>query len=54
MELYQRACILAYWRDGRAGKPPTVVTTAIARELTGFVWAIAYQVESSGALIRRS
>jgi hypothetical protein len=31
-----------------------VVTTAIARELTGFVWAIAYQVESSGALIRRS
>jgi transposase len=25
----------------RAGKPPTVVTAAIARELSGFVWAIA-------------
>jgi transposase len=25
----------------RAGKPPTVVVTAIARELSGFVWAIA-------------
>jgi len=43
-----------YRKLARAGKPPTVVTTAIARELTGFVWAIAYQVESSGALIRRS
>ena len=28
----------------RAGKPPTVVTIAIARELAGSVWAIAYQV----------
>jgi len=26
-----------------AGKPPTVVTAAIARELAGFVWAIARQ-----------
>ena len=30
-----------YRKLARAGKPPTVVTTAIARELTGFVWAIA-------------
>jgi transposase len=43
-----------YRKLARAGKPPTVVTTAIARELAGFVWAIANQVESSGALIRRS
>jgi transposase len=28
----------------RDGKPPTVVTAAIARELAGFVWAIAQQV----------
>ena len=28
----------------RAGKPTTTVTTAIARELAGFVWAIAGQV----------
>jgi len=33
----------------RAGKSPTVVTTAIARELAGFVWAIAQQVEIAGA-----
>ena len=43
-----------YRKLARAGKPPTVVTTAIARELAGFVGAIANQVESSGALIRRS
>jgi hypothetical protein len=24
----------------RSGKPPTVVVTAVARELAGFVWAI--------------
>ena len=35
-----------YRKLARAGKPPTVVTTAIARELAGFVWAIANQVES--------
>ena len=34
-----------YRKLARAGKPPTVVTTAIARELAGFVWAIANQVE---------
>ena len=28
-----------YRKLARAGKPPTVVTTAIARELAGFVWA---------------
>jgi len=28
----------------RTGKPANVVTTAIARELSGFVWAIARQV----------
>jgi len=30
-----------YRRLARTGKPANVVTTAIARELTGFVWAIA-------------
>lgn len=33
----------------RAGKPPTVVVTAIARELAGFVWAIARQAPPIGA-----
>jgi hypothetical protein len=30
-----------YRKLAGAGKPPTVVTTASARELSGFVWAIA-------------
>jgi transposase len=33
----------------RARKPPTVVTAAIARELAGFVWAIARQAQPTGA-----
>jgi len=33
----------------RAGKPPTVVTAAIARELAGFVWAIARQAQPTEA-----
>ena len=37
-----------YRKLARAGKPPTVVTTAIARELAGFVWAIANQAQSTG------
>lgn len=32
-----------YRKLARTGKPVNVVTTAIARELTGFVWAIARQ-----------
>ena len=35
-----------YRKLANAGKPATVVTTAIARELAGFVWAIAHQVAS--------
>jgi hypothetical protein len=31
-------------RLARTGKPANIVTTAIARELSGFVWAIARQV----------
>lgn len=31
----------------RAGKPPTVITAAIARELSGFIWAIAKQAQST-------
>ena len=34
-----------YRKLARTGKPATVVTAAIARELAGFVWAIARQVE---------
>jgi hypothetical protein len=37
-----------YRKLARAGKPPTVVTAAIARELTGFVWAIAKQSQPMG------
>ena len=33
-----------YRKLARAGKPANVVTAAIARELTGFVWAIARRV----------
>jgi transposase len=33
-----------YRRLARTGKPANVVTTAIARELSGFVWAIARHV----------
>jgi transposase len=36
-----------YRKLARAGKPPTVVTAAIARELAGFVWAIARQTKST-------
>jgi transposase len=38
-----------YRKLARAGKPPTVVTAAIARELAGFVWAIARQAQPTGA-----
>jgi transposase len=38
-----------YRRLAHAGKPATVVTTAIARELAGFVWAIAHQFASRTA-----
>jgi len=34
-----------YRKLTRAGKPPKTVTTAIARELAGFVWAIAGQMQ---------
>ncbi|SHF42122.1 Transposase [Acidocella aminolytica 101 = DSM 11237] len=38
-----------YRKFARAGKLTTVITTAIARELTGFVWAIANQVQPAAA-----
>ena len=34
-----------YRKLARAGKQPTVITAAIARELAGFIWAIAKQVQ---------
>ena len=34
-----------YRRLIAAGKPAVVATTAIAREMIGFIWAIAHQVE---------
>lgn len=40
----QRLC-RRYRRLVNRGKPTTVVTTAIARELAGFVWAIAQQTQ---------
>jgi transposase len=33
----------------RAGKLPTVITAAIARELVGFIWAIAKQIQSAAS-----
>lgn len=39
----ERLC-LQYRKLSRAGKPVTTVTTAIARQLAGFVWAIAHEV----------
>jgi transposase len=38
-----------YRKLARSGKPANIVTTAIARELAGFVWAIARQVPISVA-----
>lgn len=38
-----------YRKLAQAGKPATVVTAAIARELSGFVWAIAKQATPTGA-----
>jgi len=38
-----RLCV-RYRKLARTGKPANIVTTAIARELAGFVWAIARQV----------
>ena len=38
-----------YRKLARAGKQPTVVTAAIARELAGFVWAIARQAQPTDA-----
>ena len=35
----------AYRKLARAGKLPTVITAAIARELAAFIWAIAKQVQ---------
>jgi transposase len=35
-----------YWRLASKGKPLPKVTTAVARELLGFIWAIARQVEA--------
>ena len=32
-----------YRRLARTGMPANIVTTAIARELSGFIWAIARQ-----------
>jgi hypothetical protein len=37
-----------YRKLARAGQLPTVVTAAIARELVGFVWAIAMQTHPVG------
>jgi len=38
-----------YRKLARAGKAANVVTAAIARELAGFVWAIAKQAQPSAA-----
>ena len=37
-----------YRKLARTGKPANVVTAAIARELAGFVWAIAWRAAGGG------
>jgi transposase len=37
-----------YRRLAAAGKPKNVITTAIAREMVGFIWAIAREVQPAG------
>ena len=39
-----------YRRLVAAGKPKVVVTTAIAREMLGFIWAIAQTVQAPRAI----
>ena len=39
-----------YRRLAAGGKPKVVVTTAIARDMAGFVWAIACRVQRQAAL----
>jgi len=34
-----------YRKLARAGKLPTVITAAVARELAGFIWAVAKQAQ---------
>lgn len=38
-----------YRRLGAVGKKPTVIVTAIARELTGFIWAIGQEVKPAAS-----
>jgi hypothetical protein len=38
-----------YRKLARSGKPANVVTAAIARELAGFIWAIARRVPPAGS-----
>jgi len=38
-----------YRELARAGRPAKVVAAAVARELAGFVWAIAKQAQPSAA-----
>ena len=44
-----RAAVSALSQASPGGKSPTVVTTAIARELAGFAWAIAKHVQAAAA-----
>lgn len=44
----ERLC-LQYRKLSRAGKPVNTVTTAIARQLAGFVWALAREVSTPTA-----
>ena len=39
-----------YRRLARSGKPANVVTAAIARELAGFIWAIARRVPPAAGI----
>ena len=40
----QKRLCARYWHLYHAGKVKCVVTTAVARELVGFLWAIACEV----------
>ncbi|MCB1044082.1 MAG: IS110 family transposase [Acidobacteria bacterium] len=43
----QRRLFKQYWKHLDAGKHPNIATVAVARELAGFIWALATQAEKS-------
>jgi hypothetical protein len=47
----QRRLHQKYWKLVNRGKPTTKATTAVGRELVGFIWAVLYR-EAQEALLK--